>query len=622
MRIQLPKKRLLLSAALLIGLHASAADLYMLPQGAGEKNGQNWENALSYAAAENSLEQAWQQLQPGDTLFLGGGEYEARGMQLSASASAANPITLKGVNRNGKRPVFTGDWEKEDKASGFTLIQLASESKGWVFENFEVHKVRSVFETRTPGRVSEGKIVDVDVQETRDAFVFRGGAMAAKPEIGSHDIVIRDCDVKYYTKRGFRFRDGCYDIQVINCTADAGGKEWYVEAFPMSFNVIGGAKGTNVYDHDITFIDCVASNNWHINGDSYWNGDGFCAEGTAYNLTYIRCEAYGNTDGGWDDKSANPLLIGCIAKDNKKNYRFWSGTPGALLWNSVSGDPVKRGGNSDYVGLWTKGKIRIHNSSFVDSSKPLALNDWKVTPEQMANMNISVKNSLVELPEGKTLPAPNYTVSDTVIRPLNGEGLTADGVGYQKDMRDAQVLLAEVRPYQPRIEKEGRLLETKPLNVFSEKNPSGWYLSDWNNAKMKLAKGKGINGSNALEVSTNGSKGGGATYRTKRDSATIKFANFQKANWALKMSIRTGNANLTGLELRALTMAEAPKTKEIPLPGTLNGSNTDWQEISIPLTELKVSEEEFANFAGFYIRANGSMAGPLYIDNVRLEAIH
>ena len=88
------------------------------------------------------------------------------------------------------------------------------------------------------------------------------------------------------------------------------------------------------------------------------------------------------------------------------------------------------------------------------------------------------------------------------------------------------------------------------------------------------------------------------------------------------MSIRTGNANLTGLELRALTMAEAPKTKEIPLPGTLNGSNTDWQEISIPLTELKVSEEEFANLAGFYIRANGSMAGPLYIDNVRLEAIH
>tara|TARA_B100000614_G_scaffold232285_1_gene226810 strand:- start:199 stop:363 length:165 start_codon:yes stop_codon:yes gene_type:complete len=41
----------------------------MLPQGAGEKNGQNWENALSYAAAENSLEQAWQQLQPGATRF-------------------------------------------------------------------------------------------------------------------------------------------------------------------------------------------------------------------------------------------------------------------------------------------------------------------------------------------------------------------------------------------------------------------------------------------------------------------------------------------------------------------------------------------------------------------------
>ncbi len=601
-------------------MQASAADLYMLPNGAGSQSGADWENALSYSATDNSLEQAWGKLEPGDTLFLGGGEYKARGMKLSASASAENPITLKGVTQDGKRPVFVGSWEKEDKSKGFTLIQLSSESTGWVFENFEARKVRSAFETRTPGRVSEGKILDVDVQETRDAFVFRGGAMAAKPEIGSHDIEIRDCDVKYYTKRGFRFRDGCYDIQVINCTADAGGKEWYVEPFPMSFNVIGGAKGTNVYDHDITFIDCVASNNWHVNGDSYWNGDGFCAEGTAYNLTYIRCESYGNTDGGWDDKSANPLLIGCIAKDNKKNYRFWSAAPGPLLWNCLSSDPVKRGGNSDYVGLWTKGKVRIIGSSFVNSSKPLALNDWRVTPEQMKVMSIAVKDSLIELPAGKELSGPNYTIIDSVIRPLDSEGITVDGVGYKKDTRDAEVLLAEVRPLQPLIEKEGRLLETKPLNVFSEKNPSGWYLSGWRDAKIKIAKGKGINGSNAIEITTKGSQGGGANYRTKRDSATIKFANYQDSDWNLVMSIRTTSASVGDLEIRALTMASSPKTIEIALPGVLDGSDTSWQEISIPLSDLTdgASGSNFENFAGFYIRMNGPMGGPLYIDNVRL----
>ncbi len=622
MSLLLPKKSMLLCAAFLCGLHASAADLYMLPQGAGEQSGTDWANALSYAADADSLQNAWNQLTPGDTLYLGGGEYEARSVTLSADGSTkADTKTLKGVTRDGQRPVFTGTWEKEDKGSGFAMFKIAPKSSWWAIENIEIRKCREGVVTSSPGQVSNGRIIDVDVQETRDAFVFIGGAYSSKPEVGSHNIEIRDCDVLYYTKRGFRFRDGCYDIVVANCTADAGGREWYIEPFPMSFNVIGGKRGSGVFDHDITFIDCVAKNNWHVTKDSsYWNGDGFCAEGTAYNLTYIRCESYGNTDGGWDDKSANPLLISCIAKDNKKNYRFWGYEPGAVLYNCISDAPIKRGGNSNYVGMWTGGKVQVIHSSFINSKIPMEVNTYRVTPEKKARMLITVKDSIVELPEGtNALPTENFVVSNNFIRPLGSDAKPEANVPGYTEFGKGVDLLARARPLQPLLKTEAKLLEAKRLSIYGDKNPSGWYLSGWNGAEMRQVRGEGIDYSNALAVTTKGSSGGGATYRTKRLSATVQFVNYAPANWELRMSIRTKPLPLKNLEINILAMSKEVKFKELPLPGVLDGSVTDWQEIAIPLKDFVTNDKDLVDFAGFYIRTNGDLPTPLYIDNVRLE---
>ncbi len=619
----IPNKSLLLLAALTFSVQANAANLYMLPDGSGEQNGKDWDNALSYSANPDSLQNAWDQLTPGDTLFLGGGDYEARSVTLSASGSNQDDTkTLKGVTRDGKRPVFSGSWNKEDKAKGFAMFKIAPKSSWWAIENIEIRNCREGVVTSSPGQVSNGRIIDVDVQGTRDAFVFIGGAYASDPEIGTHNIEIRDCDVQNYTKRGFRFRDGCYDIVVENCTADAGGKEWYVEPFPMGFNVIGGKKGSGVFDHDITFIDCIAKNNWHVTDDSkYWNGDGFCAEGTAYNLTYIRCESYGNTDGGWDDKSLNPLLISCIAKDNKKNFRFWSHQPGAVLWNCLSDAPIKRGGNSNYVGLWTGGKVQIIHSSFLNSKVPMEVNTYKVTPEKKARMLITVKDSIVELPEGKNaLPTENFVTSNNFIRPLGSDLKPGEGItGYTKFNEDTAELLAQARSLQPLLKTEANLLEAKRISIYGDKNPTGWYLSGWRDADMRQVRGEGIDHSNALAVTTKGSGGGGATYRTKRLSETVQFVNYEPADWELRMAIRSKSVPLDNLEIQILSMSNEAKFKEIPMPGTLDGTVTDWQEISIPLSSFVANGQPLEDFAGFYIRANGDMATPLYIDNVRLE---
>ncbi|MNC26257.1 hypothetical protein D3C75_743800 [compost metagenome] len=85
-------------------------------------------------------------------------------------------------------------------------------------------------------------------------------------------------------------------------------------------------QNTAIIDHDITFNDCTASNNYKNAGpDAYWNADGFCAEKASDNITYNRCTAFGNTDGGWDVKSYNTYLNDCVSYGNKRAYRFWSG---------------------------------------------------------------------------------------------------------------------------------------------------------------------------------------------------------------------------------------------------------------------------------------------------------
>jgi len=413
--------------------HLASADLYMTPKGAGSLDGSSWENALSYEASPTSLETAWGKLPPGATCHLGVGDYEARPVTFKADGTdAASRRTLRGEIKDGKRAVFTGTWGKNDQNKGFALITLASGSTWWAIEGLAVRNCRGVIDTQAPGRVAHGRIANLQMEGIRDAIVISGGATATQPEIGSHDIVISDCSVLHYTKRGYRFRDGCYDIRLERCLADAGGKEWATEAFHMGFCISGGAADSGVSDHDFTFIDCVARNNyWDAGEGKYWQGDGFCAEGRTYNLTFIGCEAYDNGDGGWDVKSANPLLIGCVALRNKKNFRFWADEPGVLLVRCLGAYAIKRGGNSDETGIWVGGKTRAVQCTFIENDRSIDMNDYHVTPEKRARMGLDLQGCIVTLSEEqqKALEAfPTAVIRDSVIwRP---KGQTGEALGF------------------------------------------------------------------------------------------------------------------------------------------------------------------------------------------------
>ena len=626
------------------GQVASAADLYMTPEGAGKKDGSAWSEALAYNAAPTSLQEAWDRLAAGETCHLGIGEYAVQPVTLHADGKdAAGMRSLRGEVRDGKHTVFTGTWGKNDKAKGVTLFTIATGATWWTIADLEVRNCMIVVETQAPGQVAHGRLSNLALEEVRDGFVIDGGATATKPESGSHDIAFSDCSVVHYTKRGFRFRDGCWDITLDRCLADAGGKEWATEAFHMGYAIAGGEAGSGVSDHDFTFTSCIARNNyWDAGEDKYWQGDGFCTERNVYNLTFIGCGAFDNGDGGWDSKAANPLLIGCVALRNKKNFRFWSDDPGVLLVRCVGAYALKRGGNSEATGIWIGGKARATQCSFVGNDVSVAINDFHETSESRARQAVDFQaciiTATVEQQQG-LLAFPTAKFADSVFwnsaaQPDEALGYTASteakalseittqfdsrghgrAVGYASTWR-TENLLAAARQRQPLLPTIGKLLPAAPLTVFSGKRPINWYLSGWKNATIDEQPGAGPEGRTVLAISATGE--GGVAYQTKRTG--IVLTDHEPTAWALCFGIKNA---APGMQIKALSAGNENATRDLPLRA--DAGATGWQEVSMPLNGFLVDPaSSFAAFAGFTVRVgHGKTAQPILIDRVRLEPVH
>lgn len=211
-------------------------DVYVTPDGAGNKDGSDWANAM--AAAGEGLQAAWNVAGPGNTVYVGSGEYRDSAIAVAAGgADHAHAITLQGVDTGGGLPKLVSGWDKADPAKGIDFVRI-SENVGYVaVAHVRLSRYRAAV---VLGGLNVGvRIVDIDVNDTRDAFILNGGATADAPHIGTFDVVIQDCQVVGYSKRGVRIRDGVSGVRVVNCDVDAGGKPYATEPFHMGFSVQG-----------------------------------------------------------------------------------------------------------------------------------------------------------------------------------------------------------------------------------------------------------------------------------------------------------------------------------------------------------------------------------------------
>lgn len=352
---------LTLTAVMAMASAAWAKDYYATPQGAGDKTGADWANALDRHAMVSLLAET---VEPGDRVMLGSGEYPLIGFRTTKTLAIlrggvdGKPVSIEGVDTGGGLPHVFGKYSVDNvkyHAHSYNGISLGEGVSHVRIAHLRLsHYMNGV---TTGGKNTHIEFDDVHIEQIREGFVLDGLS----------ESVFRRCTIKSYAKRGMGFESKCDNLQVIDVEADCtgGADGWKTEAFPFGFCIESESS-----NHHIRFERCIARNNlWQGEPDKYWNGDGFVAEGKAHDISYYDCAALDNTDGGWDNKSRASVIERCVAAGNKRNFRVWNSNGDAdhptRLIGCLSVHPYKRGGNSNALALWVTGTAEAERCTFV-----------------------------------------------------------------------------------------------------------------------------------------------------------------------------------------------------------------------------------------------------------------
>ena len=355
--------------------------------------------------SKDAVAAALAKLGPGNVLTVAAGEYSnISGLELRAGGTKAKPIVIRGEVKDGKRPVLTGTWKREKPANGPVFLSLNPGTSYVTIENLELRNFKSALVANGPNHGV--KVAKVDLSYCRDGYVLDGGMVDGVPDSGSSGFEMTDCKILFHTKKGVRTSNGFHHAKFVRCIADGGGKDYANieprDIFSVGFQLMGSyrSKGGRKADHHIEFIDCEANNNYYDpTPKSYWNADGFCSEAATHDLTFIRCKASGNTDGGWDLKTTRPKFIDCVSTGNKRNYRVWS-KPGevARFENCVSENCWNVGNSGHDAGFWALGggAIEYVNCTSRNDRHPFSLEAHAKSDGTPADTHITFHGCSIE----------------------------------------------------------------------------------------------------------------------------------------------------------------------------------------------------------------------------------
>ena len=282
-----------------------ARDWFVLPAGAGAKTGASWEQSADSVALQGLVDR----LQPGDRLLLGSGEYREARLTVKTSGTAEKPITIIGQDRGAGLPVLISNWDVARPDKGATAIVIGEQAshvvvRDLVIRNYQ-YSIRAAAPKAGASPRAGWRFANVDMDHIRIGFYLSGFS----------DLRLADCDLKRYSKHGFRLDAACEGVAMERCTADCseGDAKWEegTELFPVGF-VVNDSGAPN---RNLTFEGCVARNNlMPLQKNKYKNGDGFVVEGNSENVAFKGCRSLRNQDGGYDLKVKDVRLEDCIAR--------------------------------------------------------------------------------------------------------------------------------------------------------------------------------------------------------------------------------------------------------------------------------------------------------------------
>jgi len=307
---------------------------FVSPQGTGDGN--SWERAAKLTDLDALIEQS----NPGDEIWIAGdlGEYDLGSdvVVIDSGGSAEGDIIIKGVASQAggnDTPVILSDrtenWTPGGK-NGSDIFRMLNGANYLHFSNLDFKNIgNGAF--RLGGDLVGITLEDMTANNVR-RFVenyVSGGAQTASVS----DLTIRNVEVHGFSKGAIRLQYNSNDVLIEDVLWDSQRQDG--DNFAMGVHL--GGTVNNVTHRRVTMNNATQTRD----AESYWNADGFVSEKDTYDLLYEDTFASGNTDGGYDLKSASTVMIRAGAADNKRNFRIWGE---ATMIDVVSDEPYMRGG--------------------------------------------------------------------------------------------------------------------------------------------------------------------------------------------------------------------------------------------------------------------------------------
>lgn len=360
--------------------HADATVRYITPHGTGD--GSSWEQAASIVKLDNLVEAA----DPGDEVWIAGdlGEYDVAGKRVTFSegGSAELPIYIRGVasglavgadglasdgldsndleadglgGSGHDVPLFVGDRAEDwspGKSNGGELFRLLDGADHLHFSNLNFKNIgNGAFQLG--GDLQDITLEDMTAHNVR-RFVENNAIGDAESATVS-DLTIRNVDVFGFSKSAIRLKYNTHNVLIEDVLGDSQHQDG--DRFAMGVHLQGTVN--NVVHRRVTMNNAIQTKDH----SQYWNADGFVTNWGTYDITYEDTYAAGSTDGGYDLKSQNTLLIRAGAADNKRNFRIWRD---ATMIDVYSDDPLRRGGTGTdaHIHVLGEGHVTLEGGTF------------------------------------------------------------------------------------------------------------------------------------------------------------------------------------------------------------------------------------------------------------------
>lgn len=307
----------------------AAAALHIAPERSGSGDGSSWENAGALADLPAFVAKA-----EGRPIWLraDAGPYRTGLVQLAAGGTKDKPVEIQGVDVRGRpaKAELAGERSspyRPDGEPGGEVFRLNAGADHLRFSNLAFRDQGLAM--RIAADVRDLTIEDVDARNVRR---FLDTAASGKGATASVEgLVVRRVEVTGYSKGAIRLRYDTRKVLIEDVVGDSERQDR--DNFAMGVHL-----GDTV--HDVVLRRVTMRNNQDSLHD-YWNGDGFASERGTYDIRFEDTVASGNTDGGYDLKTRDVVLVRAVAEDNKRNFRLWQG---GKLTEVVSREPLKRGG--------------------------------------------------------------------------------------------------------------------------------------------------------------------------------------------------------------------------------------------------------------------------------------